>query len=209
MSFSQLAEEFGRQAASAGADEIRALAQRAADEEAPFWTDRFSAAEIVDFLARAYFHRARNGRLPESLPRRDVLGPTQMPLSVPTARRLAPEAMRRVARGIDTAIGLSGMTPSCIRCGEGTLGSMGEIGLGSAMAALGQALASDDAQRTADTRPIAPYPADGDDIADRARDFRNWNPHRRDLDMADIVRLTALQSWTLKPAWPGEPPAFG
>ena len=209
MSFSQLAEEFGRQAETAGTDEIEALARRAAEANAPFWTDRFSAAEITDLLARAYLHRARHGSLPESLPRRDALGPTQTPLANPTARRLNAEAMLRVARGVEIAVRLSRAMPSRLRCGEGTLGSMGEVGLGSAMVALGQALSSKDTDAAVETPPVAPYPPEGDDIADRARAFRTWNPHRRDLDMADITRLTALQSWTLKPAWPGEPPAFG
>ena len=205
MSFSELADEYGRQAEAAEAGEIGQLARRAAETDEPFWSDRFSAAEIVDLLARAYLHRSRRGSLPESLPRRDVVGPTQTPLAAPTARKLTAEALRRVARGVDTAVEFSGVAPSRIRCGEGTLGSMGEVGLGSAMAALGQALASTDAEATVETRVVAPYPPEGDAIADRARAFRNWNPHRRDLDMADILRLTALQSWTLKPAWPGEP----
>lgn len=207
-SISELAKEFGRQAETTGAKEIKALAQRAAEAHMPFWTDRFTAAEIVDLLARAYLHRALKGKLPASLPRRDVMGPTQIPLSTPTARRLTPEALRRVARGVDTAVELSGMAPSRICCGEGTLGSMGEVGLGSAMVALGQALASSEADKTVETCPVAPYPCEGDEIVERAREFKSWNPHRRDLDMADILRHTALQSWTLKPAWPGKPPAF-
>ncbi|HRU07355.1 MAG TPA: hypothetical protein P5137_16440, partial [Candidatus Brocadiia bacterium] len=133
----QLAKQYGAQAPAASEKEILALAAQAADSPAPFFTDRFSAAEIADLLARAALHRARHGALPASLPRRNVLGPTQPPLAVPTARRLEPEAVLRIARGLDAAVTLAGALPSVVRCAEGTLGSVGEIGLSSALAALG------------------------------------------------------------------------
>ena len=202
------AQEFGAQAESADRAEIEALARRAAEADAPFWTDRFSAAEIVDLHARACVERERTGALPERLERRRVFGPTQMPLSVPTARRLAPEALLRAARGVRAAVGFGGVLPSRLRCGEGTLGSAGEIGVCSALVALGRALCGP-ADATVETRPVAPYPPEGDAIADFARTCRQWGPHKRDLDMADICRLAALQAWTLKPAWPGGVPEFG
>lgn len=207
-SISQLAEEFGTQAESAGTAEIQALSRMAAAADEPFFTDRFTAAEIVDLLARAFLHRAKHGVLPESLPRRDVLGPTQTPLSTPTARRLTPEGIARLARGIDAAVELGGTAPSVIRTGEGTLGSMGEVGLGSAMNALGRALTAK-IDATVQPIPVAPHPKEGDEIVERlGAEFQKWKPHRQDLDWADIKRLTALQSWTLKPAWPDAPPDF-
>jgi len=204
----ELAQIFGAQADSANAAEIRDLAQRAADEDAPFFTDRFSAAEILDLLARACLYRRNEGTLPERLERRQVFGPTQTPLSVPTAKSLNAEALMRVARGVVRGVDVSGCIPSRIRCGEGTVGSFGEIGAGSAMKALGTALDSDDVRVSLDTSPAAPYPAEAGDVSAEARQFKRWGPHRADLDMADICRLTELQSWTLKPAWPEGPPDF-
>ena len=200
--------EFAAQAESARAEEITALANMAAEAKAPFLTDRFSAAEVLDFLARAYLHKTAEGCLPKCLDRRNVFGPAQMPLSTPTAHRLLPEALQRIARGIVTAVETTGMLPSRIRCGEGSLGSFGEVGPGTALAALGQALASGDVSGDIQPKPIAPYPAEGDDVAERARKFQRWSPHRLDLDMSNICLLAALQAWTLKPAWPGEPPEF-
>lgn len=206
-SISNLAKEFGGKVATAETKEIEALARMAADKKAPFWTDRFSAAEIVDLLARAVLYRSQHGKLPPSLPRRDVLGPSQMPLANPTARHLMPDAVKRVARGIDTAISFSGMLPSRIRCAEGTLGSMGEVGISTAMVALGEALVSKNTETAIITRPVAPYlSAEGDELASRIREFKTWNVHRLDLDLADIVRHSQLQTWTLKPAWVSEPP---
>ena len=205
---SDFADEFGTQAESASAEEIVTLARMAAECEAPFWTDRFSAAEILDLLARSYLHRVAEGRAPENLPRRKVFGPSWMPLSTPTARRLLPEALQRVARGIVTAVDATAMLPSRIRCGEGTLGSFGEIGAGSAMAALGEALASGDTSIPVQPRPVAPYPSEGSEVAATVREFKRWTCHREDLDMSQVCLLAALQSWTLKPAWSGGPPEF-
>ena len=198
------AQEFGVQAESADRGEIEALARMAADADAPFHTDRFSAAEILDILARALLARETSGQTPEFIGRRNVFGPTLMPLATPTARRLAPEALLRVARGINAAVTLTGCLPSCLRSGEGTLGSAGEVGAGSALAAIGQALCSAPSD-TVETRPAAPYPPEGDGIADTVREYRTWGPHRFDLDMAQICRLAALQAWTLKPAWAAVP----
>jgi hypothetical protein len=38
--------------------------------------------------------------------------------------------------------------------------------------------------------------------------MKGWPCHRLDLDTAAIRRLTRLQAWTLKPAWPGGPKEF-
>jgi len=205
--FEELRDIFGRQADVADEPEVRDLAQRAADADAPFFTDRFSAAEILDFLARAYVHRHRTGNLPATIERRDVMGPSQLPLGAPTAKSLHPEAVIRLARGIMTAVDVTGCLPSVVRCGEGTLGSHGEVGAGSALVALGRALSNHDAGTTIQTCPVNPYPAKGNEIADNVRQYRRWNPHRLDLDLSSACRLAALQSWTLKPAWEGSPPA--
>lgn len=207
-SIKELAQEFAKQAESADAREIAALAQMAADISEPFWTDRFSGAEIIDLLARAYLHLRKTGELPAKLERRDVLGPSQMPLATPTARVLKSQAIARIARGVEHAVRLTGAVPSRIFCAEGTLGSMGEVGLGTALRVLGEAVASKDASRDVTPLPVDPYPSEGDAMVGRIQRNRHWNPHRRDLDLTNISRHTALQSWTLKPAWPGEPPAF-
>lgn len=194
------AGEFRRQKEKAILAEIILLAQQAADAKAPFWTDDFSAAETLDLLARCYM-LSSGGKLPSSLPRRNVLGPARIPLSVPTARRLQPEALFRAARGIVAAIDYAGMLPSRISCGEGTAGSSAEVGIGTALVALGMALTSD-ITRPVEIRPVAPYPPEGDAIAATVNEFQKWPCHRQDLDVASIARLAALQSWTLKPAWP-------
>lgn len=131
-----------------------------------------------------------------------------MPLSLPMTRRLTPEALARAAQGIVVAVEQTGMLPSRLRCGEGTPGSIGEVGPGSLLRALGQALTT--GTSTVSTVPCDPYPKEGETIAEELRNggFCNWPIHRCDLDMADICRLAALQSWTLKPAWRDAVPVF-
>jgi hypothetical protein len=205
----EFAAEFGRQAEEASAAELAYLARRAAESEAPFFTDRFSAAEILDLLARWYLARV-GGHDVQRLARRNVLGPAQMPLAVPTARQLDASALARTARGLVVAVDTAGMLPSRIRCGEGPVGTAGEIGLGTALAALGAALSAHGITGTVRTRIVAPYTKEAEELAACAREYsRGWPCHRPDLDPSVICRLTLLQSWTLKPAWPGDVPAFG
>ena len=204
----ELAQTFGTQAEAADRAEIQHLAEMAADQQAPFHTDRFSAAEVLDSLARATVHLAAEGALPERLERREVFGPTQLPPSVPTAKRLEPQAILRLARGIATSIGVTGRVPSRVRCGEGTLGSAGEVGAGSAVGVLGQTVCRGDASATLAPQPAPPYPKEAADIAPDVMKCKSWACHRQDLDMAEISRGAALLTWTLKPAWPGAPPEF-
>jgi len=198
---SDFASEFGTQTESITPREIMELAAQAAETETPFWTDRFTAAEILDFFARSYLLRSQARPL-DTLMRRPVLGPTRLPLSVPSVRWIESEALRRVALGIVTSVTMTGMLPARICCGAGTLGSSGEIGIGSALAALGQVLVKDKPSQSVETRPVAPYPNEGEERAAEVRAFKSWPCHRLDLDIDRVARLAALQSWTLKPAWP-------
>lgn len=205
---SDFAGEFGRQAEDASAAELADLARRAAQCEEPFWTDRFSAAEILDLLATWYLARI-NGREVERLPRRNVLGPTQIPPAVPAVRNLETAALSRVAQGINLAVEHTGMLPSRLRCGEGPIGTSGEIGTGTALAALGAALSARDPRGSVPARIVGPYPKEAAGIADEARQLlASWPVHRPDLDTSSICRLTMLQTWTLKPAWPGAVPLY-
>jgi len=47
----------------------------------------------------------------------------------------------------------------------------------------------------------APYPAIGDDLAEKVRSVVAGWLHRPDLDLQWILRDTRLLSWTYKPAW--------
>jgi hypothetical protein len=203
----EFAAEFARQAEGAGPAELAYLARRAAESDEPFFTDRFSAAEILDLLARWYLARAE-GRDIQNLARRNVLGPVQMPLAVPTARCLEASALWRLAHGLVAAVESTGMLPSRLHCGEGPLGVAGEIGLGSALAALGMALSEKGLPESVPTRTVAPYLKEAGDLEANVRNFIRWACHRPDLDPTTICRLTLLQSWTLKPAWPGHVPPF-
>lgn len=202
------AREFGQQAESAGPMELMALARRAAECDAPFWTDRFSAAEILDLLARWYLARHK-GESVQELPRRNVLGPSMIPPAVPTIRKLEADALLRVARGITAAIEHTGMLPSRLRCGEGPIGTAGEIGTGTSLTALGVALSQANLTNPVPTRIVGPYLPEAVGIGDEVRQLlAGWPTHRPDLDSSSICRLTMLQTWTLKPAWPGTVPAF-
>ncbi len=178
--------EFGRQAEDASAAELADLARHAAECNEPFWTDRFSAAETLDLLARWYLSRMKGSPV-EKLPRRNVLGPSRMPLAVPTARKLETDALIRVARGIDLAVEYTGMLPSRIRCGEGPVGTSGEIGTGTALAALGEALSAGEPRGSVPARTVGPYLKEAASIADEVRQtLAEWPTHRPISQVQDM-----------------------
>jgi hypothetical protein len=48
---------------------------------------------------------------------------------------------------------------------------------------------------------FASYPTENEaTIVDEVRQCKEWPVHREDLDMGDLVEMTRLQLWTLKPA---------
>ena len=201
----ELKKIYGSQTASVGRDGIVELAKRSLDLQKPFYTDEFSAGEILDFLARAFLARRNSGAIPDSLARRDVFGPSRIPLSTPSARKLNMEALYRVASGISLSVELTGMLPSTLRCGEGEIASLGEIGIGTAMLALAEAILKYEDALVVKTSPAPPYLIDeGEMLRDDifSSRFRAWRVHREDLDLFEIARLASLQTWTLKPALP-------
>ena len=49
--------------------------------------------------------------------------------------------------------------------------------------------------------PFAPHPTENEaTIVEEVRGCKGWPVHREDLDMSDLVEMTRLQMWTLKPA---------
>jgi len=49
--------------------------------------------------------------------------------------------------------------------------------------------------------PFTPYPTENEAaIIEDVRQCKGWPVHREDLDMSDLVEMTRLQMWTLKPA---------
>ena len=195
---------YGRQAAAIDSNEIKVLAMRALDLKKPFYTNKLSAGEIVDLFARAFLAMRNTGELPSSLKRKNVLGPSRTPRSIPTARRLNVEALSRIASGISLSVELTGMLPSNLRCGEGTVGSLGEIGLGSAKLALAEAILKYDDSMVVKPVPASPYLIEESDvIREDILAFGRWSVHKLDLDISNIVRLASLQTWSLKPAFSG------
>ena len=43
-------------------------------------------------------------------------------------------------------------------------------------------------------------PTNEEAIVEDVRQCKDWPVHREDLDMSDLVEMTRLQMWTLKPA---------
>jgi hypothetical protein len=80
----------------------------------------------------------------------------------------------------------------------------GEIGTGSLLALFSAVYMDNLEGRVAATYAVAPfasYPTESEAaIVEEVRQCKEWPVHREDLDMNDLVEMTRLQLWTLKPA---------
>lgn len=72
-----------------------------------------------------------------------------------------------------------------------------------------EALSAGEPRGSVAARTVGPYLKEAPGIADEVRQtLAEWPTHRPDIDSSSICLLTMLQTWTLKPAWPGAVPAF-
>jgi hypothetical protein len=80
----------------------------------------------------------------------------------------------------------------------------GEVGAGSLLALFSTVytdLLSGSLAETYTVPPFAPHPTENEAaIVEEVRGCQGWPVHREDLDMSDLVEMTRLQMWTLKPA---------
>jgi len=85
------------------------------------------------------------------------------------------------------------------RCGRWS-----EVGAGSLLALFSAVYADSLEGRLAETYTVPPFPPHPTEneaaIVEEVRGCKGWPVHREDLDMSDLVEMTRLQMWTLKPA---------
>ena len=103
-----------------------------------------------------------------------------------------------LARRADGAIAADGHLPHALGL------EAGEIGAGSLLALFSQVyldVVEDDLADTYAVVAFAAHPTENEAaIVEEVRGCKEWPVHREDLDMTDLVEMTRLQMWTLKPA---------
>ena len=193
-----LSQQVGRAADRVSPDDLRDYAAAASGgRDLPTDDPRVSPAEAVDVLARAILAR-REGLQPRSLPLRHVDGPTATPQGEESEIAVSWGAFCDRCAQVESFIDRTGGLPAEVEWGET------RAGIGSfyrAACEVYSVLSPRQVPSEIVLRPGPQIPAIADAIAQGTeRGYRGWVIHKRDLDVRDLLELTRLQTWTLKPA---------
>jgi peptidoglycan/xylan/chitin deacetylase (PgdA/CDA1 family) len=196
--FGSLMEMYGFQKEYITKEELGEIAERVIKTKAVLGSEYFSPAEAFAGFAGAIAGFPARGSLVPKMKVNRPLGPAEMPDSVPGIPRLTLTEVYELAARADEHIRQAGSLPSFLAIRNS------QIGAGSLFALFCDVyldLASSRPDSEYGVPSFEPYPrANEKEIIQAVQDFKSWPVHRPDLNMENIVNLTRLQLWTLKPA---------
>ena len=158
---------------------------------------RLSPAEAVDVLVRANLAFA-DGAEPKHLDCRHIDGPVELPVENESETEVSWDGFHAGCVWVRSSIERTGHLPAQVEL-DGV-----RVGIGTFYRAACESfelLAHQNAPPKVTLRPGSQVPAIAEPIARRTeRGYRGWVTHKRDLDTTNLLKLTRLQTWTLKPA---------
>lgn len=158
----------------------------------------FSAAEMFEALTGSLNEYFREGTIPGKSERISVLGPMDIPDTVPGISVITGEQAGQLVREADSWITNYGYLPAWLSIGDK------HIGTGSLLALFSQMyldIRSGHPRESYHVLPFDPWPKENEQkIIAEVEACKDWPVHKPDLDMSNLVKLTRLQLWTLKPA---------
>ena len=158
----------------------------------------YSPAETFAALVAALTTYGAEGQVPEEVSCRRPFGPLQRPPREPGIGEVTAAQALELARVAHDVVASGNHLPHAVAV-DGA-----EVGAGSLLALFSAVYADGLDGRLAETyavTPFAPHPTENEAaIVEEVRGCQSWPVHREDLDMSDLVEMTRLQMWTLKPA---------
>jgi hypothetical protein len=196
--FRSLMDVYSNQKEFLTAEELREIADDTLKRRTITPGEYFSAAEAFAGLARAILNYQTHGSLPRNLKVIRPYGPPEMPVSQPGISRVPFKDVPELARKADDYIRRVGSLPSFLMVGNARIGTGSLFAL---FCAVFLDMNSKNLKSDYIVPSFDPYPKTNEiDIIQRVQGFKSWPVHRRDLDMDNLVEMTKLQLWTLKPA---------
>jgi hypothetical protein len=201
LSLPEATAKYGRLPAEIGRLDLLAAAQRVCALDEVAIEDRYSPAEVIMGFAEALLTFAREGHLPESLPRSEVLGPLEDPVIIPEERgKLGWQVVLDLAAELEAAAEAAGYLPANLPLASGA-----RVGLGSIHRALAEAyLMTCQAGHPPEAVRLMPFdrqPKIGPAIGRRYAEVVESPLVTPNLNADRLYRMSKLQTWTLAPAW--------
>jgi hypothetical protein len=196
--FRSLMERYSQQQEFLTSAELREIAEVSLKKKLILPSESFSPAEAFAGLAKAIMDYQGNGSLPRGLKTIRPLGPSEMPVSQPEISQVTLKNVYELARQADGHIRQVGSLPSFLTVGNTRIGTGSLFALFSAVYL---DMNSKNLKSDYEVPSFDPYPKTNEnEIIQRIKGYKSWPVHRRDLDMNNIVEMTKMQLWTLKPA---------
>jgi hypothetical protein len=196
--YRDLVERFGHQPETIGKARLAKIAREILKEGEIVISPDYSPAETFAALATALTAYGAEGQVPEELECRRPFGPLQRPPREPGIEEVTADQALELARQAHGVITSGEHLPRAVAV-DGA-----EIGTGSLLALFSAVYGDGVEGRLAATYTVpafAPHPTENEAaIVEEVRGCKEWPVHREDLDMSDLVEMTRLQMWTLKPA---------
>jgi len=196
--YSDLMERFSYQPDQIAKRDLKRVAEKTVSAGQIVYDDLYSPAEVFAGLAQSLSEFARSGKVPGKLQRESPLGPMSMPPASAGVSSLTLDQGLSMAALASDSLRNRGHLPAFL-----TLEDKG-IGAGSLLhlfSAIYLDISSGSPQDVYEVIPFDSYPRENEEaIISEVEGYKDWIVHRPDLDMAQLVNLTRMQLWTLKPA---------
>lgn len=196
--FRALKKLYGKQTEDISSDQLKSIAERILQERVVVIDDFYNPAEIFSALATALSSYKNNGTLPRTISIVRPFGPLKMPPETPGIDTVKKEEALELAASAIGYIQKTNHLPP-VQLTEGKL-----IGTGSMLALFCKMYLEISNGQLPDQLKVISFPAypeeNAEQIIAEVMACKGWPVHREDLDMTNLIEMTKLQLWTLKPA---------
>lgn len=196
---SEAAKLFSTQPRTIYRDEMAAYGRQLEQAGGPILHTTFSPAELVTGMAESVLHYEAHGDVPYEIPRRDVLGPTTVPVTGRQVDLVTHEQLVAMSRELVQHVQTQGALPGNLHV-DGLL-----MGLGQFAVAIGRsyaALSRYEKYARLCVLDTSRYPAEAMRIDNWIRNcVQEHRPYDPDFTCEKLALHARLQTWTIKPAW--------
>lgn len=196
--FRDLRERFSYQRDKISKEELGLIAGRILEEKRVVIDEYYSPAEIFSALTESLTQYGASDKLPEEITIQRPLGPLEMPVREPELDQISVKGILDLSDKAQEYIQNTGHLPAYLSYEDQM------IGTGSVLALFSELYLKIEDQNLPDqlsTVSFEPYPSVNEEaIITGIAGCKGWAVHREDLDMSNLIEMTKLQLWTLKPA---------
>ena len=196
--YREMIKLFGRQENEISSEKLGAIAGKILKENAIVIDEQFNPAEVFTALAESLTNYSETGKLPDVLKVIRPLGPLKMPVEQPEINTTSKNDAFTLCSSALNYVRKTGHLPPALLLDEHVIGTGSLLALFSKMYL---EILNGNISDQLDLISFPAYPSENaQQIIEDVAACKGWPVHREELDMANLIEMTKLQLWTLKPA---------